>query len=63
MSDHEYEVLDAMQPHGGSFASSLAIAWKKADHDNFKRLRLAFPDYWERYEAIAQTKKPAEERK
>jgi len=45
-------ILEAMQTYGGSFAKAIAFAATKADSDNYKRLRAAFPELWERYDAM-----------
>jgi hypothetical protein len=50
----DLDVLDAMERYGGGFVSALAVAWRKADDDNRRRLRGAFPHYWEQYTAAAQ---------
>ena len=44
-------ILEAMQTYGGSFAKAIAAA-TKADGDNYTRLRAAFPELWERYDAM-----------
>lgn len=41
--------LQTMLERGGSFASSLAYAWMRADSTNSARLGAAFPDMVERY--------------
>lgn len=48
------DVLDAMIRYGGGFVSRLGEAWLRADDDNDRRLREAFPHYWEQYEAVAR---------
>ena len=42
-------VQACMMANGGSFAASLARSFQVADPTNYKRLRAAFPDIWERY--------------
>ena len=42
-------VQACMVANGGSFAASLARSFQVADPTNYKRLRAAFPDIWERY--------------
>lgn len=44
-------VLDYMVRTGGGFVSKLAAAWMNADHDNQRRLMLAFGHYYDQYEA------------
>lgn len=49
----DQKALEAMQRYGGGFASALATAWQRADHDNGARLRTAFPDLLDKYRDIA----------
>lgn len=42
-------VQACMMANGGSFAASLARSFQAADSTNYKRLRAAFPDIWNRY--------------
>ena len=49
----ETETVGAMRRYGGSFVKALADAFTAADAENFAKLRAAFPDYWEKYRAIA----------
>lgn len=51
------EVLDCMQSMGGGFVAALAIAWMKADEDNDRRLRAAFPHYWKQYTEAVKLQK------
>ena len=46
--------LRAMERRGGDFAKALADAYRAADPKNQQRLAVAFPDYFERYEHVAQ---------
>ena len=50
-----------MVANGGSFAASLARAFQVADVSNFRRLRAAFPDIWERYAQMWIDAQPKEE--
>lgn len=50
-----HATLQNMQRNGGGFVKALAAAWAKADPENSRRLRVAFPEYWSRYSA--QTEK------
>ena len=54
MTDHEFDVVTAMQDYGGSFVKALAECFHRADHINFEILKEAFPDYWEQYERVAE---------
>lgn len=53
MTDEDFDTVDAMIRYGGGFVSALGVAWRKADADNQRRLRTAFPEYWEKYRAVA----------
>lgn len=46
--------ISAMCRHGGSFVKSLGHAFAHADSDNFRKLREAFPEYWETYRKIGE---------
>ena len=48
------EIAHSMRRFGGSFVSSLGEALLKADPDNAKRIKKAFPDYWKRYTKFAK---------
>ncbi len=39
----------AMRRYGGGFVSKLGDALLRADLDNARRIRDAFPEYWEKY--------------
>ena len=52
LSQRELDVLRTMERDGGSFVSHLAKAWMFADDDNERKLRMAFPEYWEEYERM-----------
>lgn len=54
-TDHIRHELVAAQMimHGGSFVEALGLALLKADHDNATRIRIAFPEYWEKYVTLA----------
>lgn len=49
MTAQEFKIVDNMAEYGGSFVRALAEAFYKADNINFKKLKDAFPDYWEHY--------------
>lgn len=44
------QVLELMETQGGSFASCLAKAWKRADLSNQARLMKAFGDLYREFE-------------
>lgn len=54
MDDIEWEIVNAMQLHGGSFVKALGTAFMKADISNFVKLKNAFPEYWKNYQKIAE---------
>lgn len=56
MNQSDYDTTNAMLNHGGSFAKALAHAATQADPDNLQRLKLAFPELWEKYAAMAGEK-------
>jgi hypothetical protein len=52
MSEEEFRVVENMHRYGGSFVKSLSEAFSHADQINFKKLKDAFPDYWEEYSKV-----------
>lgn len=52
MTEHELDVVEAMDRFGGSFVRALANAFYHADFNNFKKLKNAFSDYWNNYEKV-----------
>lgn len=55
MSDvSDEDVIRAMRHYGGSFAKSLAEAAMRADPENLARIKMAWPDYWQRYSQLAK---------
>lgn len=57
MTITENETLDAMQDEGGSFASALAAAWRRADSVNKAKLMAAFGDLYRHYAEVASLRK------
>jgi len=51
-SDHD--VVVTMASHGGSFIKKLADLFFVADADNQRRLKEAFPEYWEQFSELAE---------
>jgi len=47
--ERDVSILDAMTRYGGGFVKKLAAAAAAADGDNYRRLRLAFPELWVEY--------------
>ena len=60
MSEHDFMVVDMMQVRGGGFVKALGTLFHHADPENFRRLKVAFPEFWESYEKMAFPKKPPE---
>jgi len=50
----DYEVVDAMRIYGGSFVQALALAFARADSENNRRLKAAFPELWAEYMEMAE---------
>lgn len=53
MTEHDRIVVETMKRYGGSFVQALAEAWSRADSENVRRLKAAFPEYWKRYSEMA----------
>ena len=49
MNEKTHYVLLTMEKYGGAFVKALAEAFRRADPHNFRRLKEAFPELWERY--------------
>jgi hypothetical protein len=45
----DFYIIRAMREYGGSFVHQLAIAFGSADDENTRRLKAAFPEYWQMY--------------
>lgn len=58
MTDQDNDVVWAMETYGGSFVKALAAAARCADAINLEKLKLAFPEYWQRYAEMAENAKP-----
>ncbi len=43
------DVVDEMERTGGGFVRALAAAARKADRENLRRIKAAFPEYWVTY--------------
>ncbi len=48
------DILTEMERTGGGFVKALAAAAYKADPENYRRLKVAFPEYWRTYEQRAR---------
>lgn len=57
MDEEDAKIADSMRVMGGSFVSALGeLAWR-ADPINLKKIKEAWPEYWDAYREIACTKK------
>lgn len=56
LEDH-IPMVEEMKRTGGSFIQALALCIQRADLDNLRKLRAAFPWYWERYRSLAARRK------
>jgi len=45
-------VINTMEKHGGSFVQALAVAFRRADSDNFMKLISVFEDKWNEYASL-----------
>jgi hypothetical protein len=52
----DFEIADAMEKYGGTFVKALGQLWHLADPENARKLKGAFPEYWEKYADIARTR-------
>jgi hypothetical protein len=43
-----------MELYGGSFVKKLGELILLADEDNLKRIRTAWPEYWEKYQELGR---------
>lgn len=59
MDESERQVMIVMRQYGGSFVKALADAFIHADDSNFVKLKNAFPEYWEKYQKMAEAEAPA----
>ena len=48
------KIISAMRKYGGHFAQALAEALTRADDENFRRIREAFPEMFEVYAKFAE---------
>lgn len=51
----DYDVTEAMIVYGGGFVSGLGHLFRQADPVNQRKLKAAFPEYWNTYREIAAT--------
>ena len=53
----DVDVIEALEQLGGGFVSALGAAARRADEDNLRRIKQAWPEYWARYTALAEKAK------
>ena len=51
-AQERYDVWRNMRQYGGSFVKLLGELLIHADEDNTRRIKEAFPEYWEKYKNI-----------
>lgn len=57
----EYQnATEMMERLGGSFVKGLARLYEQADERNRERLRVAFADYWQKYQDLYETARAME---
>jgi len=54
ITNNDHDVVVTMATYGGSFIKKLAALFFVADPDNQRRLKEAFPEYWEQYSEMAE---------
>ena len=54
MNEEEFKVIESMRKYGGSFIKSLSECFSYADITNFRKLKNAFPEYWEKYKKLGK---------
>jgi hypothetical protein len=47
-------VIETMMEYGGSFVRKLGAAALVADPENLRKIKNAWPDYWSKYQRMAQ---------
>ena len=52
--DRSVTIAATMIKYGGGFVAALGRALQCADKDNTRRIKEAFPEYWNRYSEIAE---------
>lgn len=50
LNEQEFEVVEKMSKHGGSFVKALAECFHHADRNNKHKLKEMFSDYWAMYQ-------------
>ena len=52
--DELVAIANAMVTFGGSFLQNIGRALLVADTDNVRRIRTAFPEYWDHYRYVSR---------
>ena len=63
IEEEGYFAASAMVKFGGSFVKCLGEALYHADTSNAKKIKAAFPEYWEKYLKLAHDEEAAEEQR
>lgn len=45
----DYDVIQCMYRYGGGFVRTLAQLFEKGDPENQRRIKAAWPEYWQQY--------------
>lgn len=53
-TDQDLKIIEAMETYGGSFVKALAECFRRADHQNFIKLKTTFSEYWQQYTEMAK---------
>jgi hypothetical protein len=48
------KTIEAMMEYGGSFVRKLGAAALVADQENLAKIKTTWPDYWSKYQRMAQ---------
>lgn len=55
-TESDYKIVEAMENYGGSFVKALAECFRRADTENFVKLKLTFLNYWKQYDEMSRKK-------
>ena len=50
----DFEIIECMKTRGGSFVKNLGNAASHADSINLNKIKTTWPEYWEKYEKMAE---------
>jgi pyruvate/2-oxoacid:ferredoxin oxidoreductase beta subunit len=53
MPEKDERVIEAMETYGGSFVKALAECLRRADVNNYQKLKNTFTDYFNEYRLMA----------